>query len=539
MQCRSILAEAIFKAALMDAGLQDEILVESASIGPIGSPCLDSRVALVARRLGIALGAFHPRVFDEVNDVVECDMVLTMDRFDFEEVYKEVSVLDAINPGGFYCSRMKLFGDFSLSSPIPSESREAVEVSDPFYGVWDAVETQKNLDETVRLLRIAARGLVHYMQLLRPKRIYSISLQSAVIQSLRCPVIDGSSGGRLSKLNSSTWKPVWKGHGADDGRLFTVRYIGGQRKKIVKKKEGPHENGYWCSIENVEKELCQWMKENECRDRIPMHKELQGTGNWSLSFAITKHGGPTVFAERLSLPTVRKRTKKYGYWSDFNNVKKEIKDWMSKYGEEGVMPKYGELCKTGHKNLARVISKHGGSREFIEKMGLEIQKGGKGFWENGRLETEMKKYCTTNDNGDVFLPTRETLISQGRADLYGAMQSFGGAQKLAQKMGILTRKRSFRSFQDVMVDIKSVATIMRSEARMPTKLELERVGRGDLLREIRYYGGFKKFASKAGWVYMCRGHEDMLGAQIDRRLAFSFLVWQCKIAGDSDLFDVE
>ncbi|GMH45637.1 hypothetical protein BSKO_13594 [Bryopsis sp. KO-2023] len=537
--CRSILAEAIFKAALKGSGLERDILVDSASIGPICGNILDARVALVAKRLGIEIGQFKPKVFDEIVDVVDCDLVLTMDRFDYEEVYREVSVLDAINPGGFYCSRMKLLGDFSIASPISTESRQAVEVNDPFYGVWDSEEAQKNLELTVQQLQIATRGLIHYMKLLKPRCLYGLSLQTAVAQSLRCPVIDGSASGRVAKLQSNTWRPVWKNNGSEEGDFFTIRYVDGQRK-VVKRTVVTHENGFWSDIDNVEKELLKWMQENDCQDRIPMHKELQATSAWSLSNAITKHGGPTVFAERLSLPPARLRTKKYGYWSNMENVKKELHKWMEKHGKEGQMPKYGELCETGDKNLARVISKHGGSQEFIESMGLEIQKGGKGCWANGRLQSEMHKYCETNENGEVYLPTRETLLSRNRADLYGAMQSFGGARKLAEAMGVSIRKNGYRPFHEVALDIRSVMSCtLGTLVRLPTKVELEEVGRGDLLREIKYYGGFKKFANRAGWVYKCRGHEEASYSTIHRRLAFSLLLWQWKIVSDANLFDFD
>ena len=52
------------------------------------------------------------RCFDEVHDIAAFDLVLVMDRFDFTEVLREVAVLDKINPGGSYCSRVRHLSQF-------------------------------------------------------------------------------------------------------------------------------------------------------------------------------------------------------------------------------------------------------------------------------------------------------------------------------------------------------------------------------------------------------------------------------------------
>lgn len=39
-----------------------------------------------AKKMEVNLGQYRPRVFNEINDIVNCDMVFVMDRFDFDEV---------------------------------------------------------------------------------------------------------------------------------------------------------------------------------------------------------------------------------------------------------------------------------------------------------------------------------------------------------------------------------------------------------------------------------------------------------------------
>ena len=87
LSCRSILAEAVFKDILCTSPLQDFVHAESASIGPASASAVhDPRVMWAAQKAGVDLGVRNPRPFDETVDIVNYDLVLTMDHFDHEEV---------------------------------------------------------------------------------------------------------------------------------------------------------------------------------------------------------------------------------------------------------------------------------------------------------------------------------------------------------------------------------------------------------------------------------------------------------------------
>ena len=63
------------------------IHVDSASIGPSVGPGLhDPRVMWAAQKAGLNLSRRNIRPFDETVDIVNYDLVLTMDHFDYEEV---------------------------------------------------------------------------------------------------------------------------------------------------------------------------------------------------------------------------------------------------------------------------------------------------------------------------------------------------------------------------------------------------------------------------------------------------------------------
>ncbi len=67
--------------------LKPFIHVDSASIGPsIGPGLHDPRVMWAAQKAGLTLSRRNIRPFDETADIVNYDLVLTMDHFDYEEV---------------------------------------------------------------------------------------------------------------------------------------------------------------------------------------------------------------------------------------------------------------------------------------------------------------------------------------------------------------------------------------------------------------------------------------------------------------------
>lgn len=260
--------------------------------------------------------------------------------------------------------------------------------------------------------------------------------------------------------------------------------------------------------------------------------------------AITDHGGPHLFGKKMGLASARNRSKSYGYWTNLENVKREMVEWLKTYGKEGIMPKTQELVSTGHGGLAVAISNLGGAKAFAKKLGLEIQKGGRGYWSDGRLEKEMLNHCTKvclhskhifprclalidlivvrsystclitvcclicgqDKDGNMFLPSQEALFRNGRKDLVSAIFMYGGYRKLAAKMGVSTLRRKKRSAEHVFEDVTHVMqTSLKGVVRLPTKADFERVGRHDLVLDIQQQGGFKRFAVRVGLPYRPAG----------------------------------
>lgn len=83
---RSVLAEAVFTEMLATSPLQTLVRADAASIGPSFDGGHDSRVMWAAQKAGLNLCRRNTQPFDEQADIVNYDLVLTMDHFDHEEV---------------------------------------------------------------------------------------------------------------------------------------------------------------------------------------------------------------------------------------------------------------------------------------------------------------------------------------------------------------------------------------------------------------------------------------------------------------------
>ena len=84
---RSVLAEAVFKELVSMSPLKSFVTFDSASIGPaVGQGLHDPRVMWAAQKAGLSLSRRNIRPFDEQADIVNYDLVLTMDHFDHDEV---------------------------------------------------------------------------------------------------------------------------------------------------------------------------------------------------------------------------------------------------------------------------------------------------------------------------------------------------------------------------------------------------------------------------------------------------------------------
>ncbi|HEX6256117.1 MAG TPA: low molecular weight protein-tyrosine-phosphatase [Euzebyales bacterium] len=137
--CRSPTAEAATLEALIDVGIANRVVLDSAGIGDwhVGRPP-DRRMRAAASEDGLRLhGSARQVTADELG---EWDLILAMDRDNLAD-------LRAMAPDDDVRSRIRLFRDYDADATRP-------DVPDPYYG------GRQGFTEVVRICRAAADGLV-------------------------------------------------------------------------------------------------------------------------------------------------------------------------------------------------------------------------------------------------------------------------------------------------------------------------------------------------------------------------------------------
>jgi len=139
--CRSPTAEGVMRHVVAEAGMQDEVELDSAGTGSwhVGS-APDARATAAARARGVTLEGQARQVRPE--DVEEFDVLLAMDRANLRD-------LQAL-AGGEDDGRIRLLREFDRASA----ARGDLDVPDPYYGAAGGFE------EVFDLVEAACRGLL-------------------------------------------------------------------------------------------------------------------------------------------------------------------------------------------------------------------------------------------------------------------------------------------------------------------------------------------------------------------------------------------
>lgn len=140
--CRSPTAEGVLRHRLREAGLGEDVDVESAGTGGwhVGHPP-DQRASAAAAARGITLDSRAERF--ETDHFDDFDLILAMDR-------QNLADMRALAPHAAAEGKLHLFREFD---PLAAESGD-LEVPDPYYGGEDG------FDEVLDMVDRAADGLI-------------------------------------------------------------------------------------------------------------------------------------------------------------------------------------------------------------------------------------------------------------------------------------------------------------------------------------------------------------------------------------------
>jgi protein-tyrosine phosphatase len=143
--CRSPTAEGVMRRLVAEAGLQDEIEIDSAGTGAyhVGS-APDERATAAARRRGTELGGAARQVTDE--DFEAYDLLLAMDAENLRELHRRAPDDDARD-------RVRMLREFDPASAGAPD----LDVPDPYYG------GPRGFDTVLDQVEAACRGLLDHI----------------------------------------------------------------------------------------------------------------------------------------------------------------------------------------------------------------------------------------------------------------------------------------------------------------------------------------------------------------------------------------
>ena len=141
--CRSPTAEAALREALGEAGLDDQVTVESAGTGDwhVGQP-RDRRMVEAAAAMGLTVDGLARLV--DPGDFERYDLILAMDRANFTDLHRVAPNEDARR-------KIRLFRSFE-------EGADSDEVPDPYYG------GEESFRRVVDIARAGAKGVVAHVR---------------------------------------------------------------------------------------------------------------------------------------------------------------------------------------------------------------------------------------------------------------------------------------------------------------------------------------------------------------------------------------
>ena len=248
-------------------------------------------------------------------------------------------------------------------------------------------------------------------------------------------------------------------------------------------------NGYW----TLERTLEECKKLVDRKGNLPTQRQMFEIGRSNLVKAIAINGGFHRMRLKLGLEYSAPERPK-NYWSNLDNVKKELAELESRLGHTPTGPEIRSELPT----LYGAIQKYyGGIRQVRDILGIPLERKEDGYWDdwkNVKREIERVK----QENNLDRLPSHQELLRLGETTLPAGIKSQGGYSAVRSKLGEEDRKRP-RGYWKKWGNFKQELEQAISEiGHFPTQRELIENEYGAIASSTDYYGGLQKIRKRLG-----------------------------------------
>lgn len=214
------------------------------------------------------------------------------------------------------------------------------------------------------------------------------------------------------------------------------------------------------------------------------------------------------------------------YWDDFDNLEREVRAFVATCGTTGVMPTQSALRAAHRGEIARAITKHGGSPLVAQRLGLCLAYRAPGYWDEfGNVERELQDFVTEYGTPGT-MPTLSDLIKAGKSSLGSGIARHGGYRAVAERLSLSLRvprkaPKYWDDFENVEQEVRAFASDQGMPGIMPTEKSLDAASRSDLKNALSKHGGARAVAERLGLTLLSSqkpaGFWDDLG-NLDREV---------------------
>ena len=281
--------------------------------------------------------------------------------------------------------------------------------------------------------------------------------------------------------------------------------------------------------------------------RMPMRRELEAAGRRDLVKLVVDAGGFIEIAQEFGFQSVRRPA---GYWGDQDALDRELSlfvaaNWVR--FEEDVEEHVLQSATSADVDVSLSSSdddddddvydhNEDDDDEDEEKKNNTVQtkqtrSSKEIYWYNQVTrkvrwtEPILPRVMALDDQGSTLLtedpedrvmPSRSSLLAAGRYDLHNAIVGNGGYVGVGKELGRCPAWPPTRHLHDsiraLAVELKEAVKdldvnvmervgvrVPRNERWMPTRQELESIGRVDLCGAVARHGGYARVAQRMGW----------------------------------------
>lgn len=273
-----------------------------------------------------------------------------------------------------------------------------------------------------------------------------------------------------------------------DNLWYSMKKFGGARKisilfEIPEKKR--NRRFAWDTLEAELRAICQVL------GRFPTKGDLKQIGKLKLKPHIRRFGGAYVVASKLGYPI--KRTQP-NTWRELNRLRVELIPICNQLGR---MSTITELKQSGRTDLISAISRHGGIYRVSERIGVNPVRD-KDEERNWRT---VVKDIEKLEKGLGHFPSIADVKESKLKGLLSLIQThFGGLHRVAERMGRNLAKKPPRYWTRERV-VAELARLNNDFGRLPTRKDLAKIARLDLIDPIKLHGGIHKLAEAMNLTY--------------------------------------